>query len=114
PTECRNELRPVLDGEAPGGAGADIDEAAGPAQSFRGGQRRLEKFKAGGPDRGQLRELALAQPLGDGQGRPSTDLRIPGARASGIHDSRGMRTRKRTLVDPNWFSRICRPRGNRK
>src|SRR5205814_341119 len=64
PTECRNELRPVLDGEPPGGAGADIDEAAGPTQSFRGGQRRLEKFKAGGPDSCHCRELTLDQRRG--------------------------------------------------
>jgi hypothetical protein len=45
PTESRNELRPVLDGESAGGAGADIDEAAGPAQSLRGGRAASRSAK---------------------------------------------------------------------
>jgi hypothetical protein len=53
------------------------------------------------------RELAFDHRLGDVQRRPNVNVRISRARALGIHGSRGMLTRRRTLFHPNLPHGAC-------
>src|SRR5262249_15338462 len=104
--EGGNECSAVLDRQPAGGSGADVDQPTAVSQSFRGGERGLQKCETGGSHRGDRGELALDHRLGDVQRRPNIDIRISRARALGIHGSRGVLTCRRTLSDPSWFSHV--------